>query len=102
MTTSEEVTFRALKFRFRAIFAEMPFLLTVETFVFAACLYGIDVHGVRVPRFGPFRRSLFNEFEKLLMASRLSEICLEEVQIGVSSFFQDQARYDCPICVCFE
>ena len=87
MTTSEEVALEALKFGFRTVFAEMPFLLTVETFIFAACLYGIDVHGVRVSCLGPFRRSLLDEFEKLFTASRLSEICLKKVQIGVSSFF---------------
>ena len=87
VTTSEEVALGALKFWFRAVFAEVPLLLTVETFIFAACLYSIDVHGVRVFRFGPFRRSFLNEFEKLFSASRLSEICLKKVQIGVSSFF---------------
>ena len=58
VATSEEVTLGALKFRFRAIFAEMPFLLTVKAFVFAACLYGIDVHGVRILSTDPFRRPL--------------------------------------------
>ena len=91
MSTSEEVTFMALKFGFWAIFAEMPFLLTVKTFVFAACFYGIDIHSVRVPCLGPFRCSFLNEFEKLFTAPHLSEICLKKVQIGVSSFFKDQA-----------
>ena len=61
MTTSKEVTLGALKFRFRAVFAEMPFLLTVETFILAACLYGIDVHGIRVFLLDPFRRSFLYE-----------------------------------------
>ena len=63
MTISKEVAFGALKFRFRAILAEMPFLLTVETFVFAACLYSIYVHGVRVPCLGLFHCSFLYEFE---------------------------------------
>ena len=87
MTTSEEVTFGALKFWLRAVFAEVPFLLTVETFVLAACLYGVNIHGVRVLRLAPFHRSFLNEFEKLLAASRLSEICLKKVQVGVPFFF---------------
>ena len=91
MTTSEEVAFRALKFGFWAVFAEIPFLLTVEAFIFAACLHGINVHGIRVFCFGPFHCSFLYEFEKLFTASRLLEICLEEVQIGVSPFFKDQA-----------
>ena len=54
MSTSKEVTFRALKLWLQTIFAEMPFLLTVETFVFATCLYGINVHGIRVLPADPF------------------------------------------------
>ena len=56
VSTSEEVALRALKFRFQAVFAEMPFLLTVETFIFAACLYGINIHGVRVLLLDLFHR----------------------------------------------
>ena len=61
VTTSKEMALGALKFRFRAVFAEMPFLLTVETFVFATCLHGIDIHGVRVFPADPFRRSFLYE-----------------------------------------
>ena len=49
VTTSKEVTLRALKFGFWTVFAEMPFLLKVETFVFATGLYSINVHGVKQP-----------------------------------------------------
>ena len=91
VTTSEEVALGALEFRFWAIFAEMPFLLTAGTFIFATCLYGINVHGIRVSCLGSFCHSFLNKFEKLLMASHLLEICLEKVQIGVSSLFEDQA-----------
>ena len=77
MATSEEVTFRALKFGFRAIFAKMPFLLTVETFVLATCLYGIDVHGVRVFLLDPFRCPLLNETKELFASSCLPKIGLE-------------------------
>ena len=65
VTTSEEVALGALKFRFWAILAEMPFLLTVETCIFAACLYSIDVHGIRVPSLGPFHHSFLYELKKL-------------------------------------
>ena len=61
MTTSEEVTFGALKFGFWAVFAKVPFLLTVETLALAACLYGIDVHGIRVLLLDPFRCSFLDE-----------------------------------------
>ena len=79
MATSEEVTFGALKFRFRAVFAEMPFLLTVEAFILAACLYGIDIHGVRIFLFDPFRRSFLNETQKLFSSSGLPKVGLESV-----------------------
>ena len=77
MTTSKEVTLRALKFRFRAVFAEMPFLLTVEAFIFAACLYSIDVHGVRVLLLDPLRRSFLYETKELFVSPCLPEVGLE-------------------------
>ena len=77
MTTSEEVALRALKFWLRTVFAEVPFLLTVKAFIFAACLYGIDVHGVRVFPANPFHRSFLYETKELFVGSRLPKVSLE-------------------------
>ena len=79
VTSSEEVALRALKFRFRAVFAKMPFLLTVEAFVFAACLYGINVHGIRVLLPDPFCHSFLYEIKELLAGS-----CLPKVSLGLT------------------
>ena len=89
VTISKEVTLWALKFRFQAIFAEMPFLLTIETFVFATCLYSVNVHGIRVPCLGPFCRSFLNEIKKLLTRPCLSKIFLELMEGGVAALLQN-------------
>ena len=77
VTTSEEVALGALKFGFQAIFAEVPLLLTVETFVLAACLYGINVHGIRVFLLDPFCCSFLYEIKKLFVNSCLPKVSLE-------------------------
>ena len=79
MAASEEVAFGALKFGFRAVFAKMPFLLTVETFIFATCLNGVDVHGVRVFLLDLFRRSFLDKTYELFTRPRLPKIGLEGV-----------------------
>ena len=89
MSSSEEVTLGALKFGFRAIFAEMPFLLTVETLVLAACLYGIDVHGIRVFLLDPFHRSFLNETKELFAGSCLPKVGLECVKERVVPLLQN-------------
>ena len=78
VTTFKEVALGTLQLGLRAVFAKMPFLLAVETFVFAACLDGINVHGIRVPCLSPFHHSCLNAFEKVFKASHLSEICLKD------------------------
>ena len=77
VTTSKEVALGTLKFGFRAIFSDMPFLLTVETFILATCLYGIYVHGVRVFLLDPFCRSFLYETKELFASSHLPKIGLE-------------------------
>ena len=79
VTTSEEVTLRALKFWLQTVLAKLPFLLTVKTFIFATCLHGIDVHGVRVFLLDPFRHSFLNETKELFASPCLPKIGLEHV-----------------------
>ena len=77
VTTSKEVAFGALQLWFRTIFAEMTFLLTVKAFIFASCLYGINVHGVRVFLLDLFCRSFLNETKELFSGSCLPKIGCE-------------------------
>ena len=78
VTTSKEVAFWAFLLRRWAVLAEMSFLLTVETFIFAACFGSIDIHGVRVFLLDLFHCSFLNENKELLR--------LDRVGTGVDSF----------------